>query len=88
MPQTILGQMLEKVQFLEPDELQQLNHAVQNRLINQNQEETAKYTAFHQALLNAGLVRQIKKVSYQKRERLLVQVQEQPISTTIAKERR
>jgi hypothetical protein len=88
MPQTILGQMLEKVQFLEPDELHQLNHAVQNRLMNQDQEEIAKYTAFHQALLNAGLVRQIKKISYQNKEQQLIQVQDQPISTTIIEERR
>jgi hypothetical protein len=50
MSQTILSQILEELQFLEPVELQQLSHAVQNRLINKEKE--AKQVAFHQALID------------------------------------
>ncbi len=55
MSQTILSQMLNKLQFLEPVELQQLNYAVQECLINK--EQSAKQLAFHQALVDSGLVR-------------------------------
>jgi hypothetical protein len=86
MSQTILSQMLEKLQFLEPVELQQLNHAIQDRLINK--EEAAKQVAFHQALIDSGLVRDTKKTSSQATVRRLIQVQGEPISKTIIEERR
>jgi hypothetical protein len=86
MSQAILSQMLDKLQFLEPVELQQLNHAVQDRLSNKG--ETAKPDAFHQALINSGLVRQTKKNTPQATVRRLIQVQGDPISQTIVEERR
>jgi hypothetical protein len=86
MSQTILNQMLEKLQFLEPVELQQLNHAVQDRLINK--EETTKQVAFHQALIDSRLVRHTKKISSQTIVRRLIQVKGEPISKTIVEERR
>lgn len=85
MSQTILSQMLDKLQFLEPVELQQLDRAVQERLTNQ--EQAAKQIAFHQALVDSGLVRQIKKISHQPRRRQLIQIQGKPISETIIEER-
>ena len=85
MSQTILSQMLNKLQFLEPVELQQLNYAVQERLINK--EQAVKKIAFHQALVDCGLVRQIKKISHQSTVRQLIQVQGKPISETIVEER-
>jgi hypothetical protein len=86
MSQAILSQMLDKLQFLEPVELQQLNHAVQNRLINK--EEATKPGALHQALIDSGLVRHTKKNTPQAIVRRLIQVQGDPISQTIVEERR
>jgi hypothetical protein len=86
MSHAILKQVLEQLQSLELAELQQLNQAVQEHLLNQ--EETAKYVAFHQALVTAGLVKQIKKPSYKRPlKQQLVQVEGQPISRTIIEER-
>jgi hypothetical protein len=86
MSQAILSQMLDKLQFLEPVELQQLKHAVQDCLINKK--ETAKPVALHQALIDSGLVRHTKKTSPQAVVRRLIQVQGAPISETIVEERR
>jgi hypothetical protein len=87
MSHAILKQLLEQLQSLEPEELQQLNQTVQEHLLNQ--EETAKHVAFHQALVVAGLVQQIKKPSYKRPlEQQLVQVAGEPISRTIVEERR
>jgi hypothetical protein len=86
MSQTILSQMLDKLQFLEPVELQQLNHAVQDRLINK--EEVAKPDTLHQALIDSGLMRHIKKNTPQAIVQRLIQVQGDPISQTIVEERR
>lgn len=88
MPHGILQQILEQLQSLESAELQQLNQAIPDHLVNQ--EETAKQVAFHQALVTSGLVRQIKKSSYYKRplEQQFFQVEREPISETIVEERR
>ena len=87
MTQAILNQILDQLQSLELAELQQLNQAVQDYLINQ--EEAAKRAAFHQALVTSGLVRQIKKSSYKRLiKQQLVQLEGQPISETIVEERR
>jgi hypothetical protein len=87
MSHAILKQVLEQLQSLEPAELQQLNQAVQEHLLNQ--EETAKHVAFHQALVTAGLVKQIKKPSYKRPlEQQPIQVVGEPISRTIVEERR
>jgi hypothetical protein len=87
MSQTILSQILEELQFLEPVELQQLNHAVQNCLSNKK-EAAAKQVDFHQALIDSGLVRHSEKTSSQATVRRLIQVQGEPISNTIVGERR
>jgi hypothetical protein len=85
MSQTILSQMLDKLQLLEPVELQQLNYAVQERLTNKEQAD--KQAVFHQALVDCGLVRQIKRISHQPIVRQPLQVQGKPISDTIIEER-
>ena len=85
MSQTILSQMLDKLQFLEPVELQQLDRAIQQYLIER--EQGVKQITFHQALIDSRLVRQIKKISHQPRRRQLIQVQGKPISETIIEER-
>jgi hypothetical protein len=85
MSHAILKQVLEQLQSLEPAELQQLNQAVQEHLLNQ--EETTKHVAFHQALVTAGLVKQIKKPSYKRPlEQQSIQVVGEPISRTIVEE--
>lgn len=86
MSQIILSQMLQKLQLLEPEELQQLNCAVQDHLVNR--EVILKQTDFHKALESSGLVRQIKKTSFRAEIRQLIQVQGAPISQTIIEERR
>ena len=73
--------------MLEPLELQQLNHALQRYLVGQR--TTTQHTAFHQALLESGLVRQIKRSSFEPSIRQpLIQAQGEPVSQTIIEERR
>jgi hypothetical protein len=85
MAKAILNQILVQLKSLEVVELQQLNQAVQDCLASQITSEQA----FHQTLLESGLVRQIKMPSLRKpTERRLVEIQGQPISETIIEERR
>jgi hypothetical protein len=85
MSQAILQQILNQLESLEPEELHQLNQAIQEHFMNQEQ---AQRTKFHQALLNSGLVKQIKQVSSRRQtERRLIQVQGKPVSETIIEER-
>jgi hypothetical protein len=86
MSHAILEQILEQLQSLEPEELQQLNQAVQDHLVNQ--EETDKRVAFYQALVTSGLVKQIKKPSYKRPLEKLIEVEGEPVSRTIVEERR
>ena len=87
MAQATLHQILDQLPTLEPDELRQLDQAVQARLTPQ--EVTQKREAFHQALLASGLVKQIK-LAHRKQDiqRFLIEVQDKPISETILEERR
>lgn len=87
MPQAVLQQILEQLQTLEPSELQQLSAAVQSYLADK--ETAAKRTVFHQSLVAAGLVRQMKNPTFKQRtHQQLVQIQGEPVSQTIAEERR
>jgi len=87
MPQAIFNQILNQLQALEPTELQQLSQVIQKYL--KDSEATAKRAAFHQALLEAGLVRQIKNPNFEGRTyQDLIQVQGEPVSQTIIGERR
>jgi hypothetical protein len=86
MAKAILDQILVQLKSLEMVELQQLNQAVLDCLDSQI---TSEQAAFHQALLESGLVKQIKMPSLRKpTERRLVEIQGQPISDTIVEERR
>ncbi|MBW4670338.1 MAG: hypothetical protein KME60_23710 [Cyanomargarita calcarea GSE-NOS-MK-12-04C] len=77
MAKAILNQILVQLKSLEMVELQQLNQAVQDCL---NSQITSEQAAFHQALLESGLVKQIKMPSLRKpTERRLVEIQGQPI---------
>ncbi|MBD2360812.1 hypothetical protein H6G36_06370 [Anabaena minutissima FACHB-250] len=82
-----LHQILKQLETLEIEELQQLNQTLQKHLANKD--ENHKQAAFHQALLDAGLVKHIKHPSYELiTERQLIHVEGKPISETIIEERR
>lgn len=87
MPQAVLNQILNQLQALEPFELQQLSQVIQGYL--KDNEASANRSAFHQALVGSGLVRQIKHPNFEERmHQPLILVQGEPISQTILGERR
>ncbi len=87
MAQTTLNQILNQLETLDIEELYQLNQTIQKYLANK--EEIAKLGAFHQALLDSGLIKQFKFPSYDPiSERRLIQVEGKPVSETIIEERR
>jgi hypothetical protein len=87
MAQTTLAKILKQLETLELEELQQLNQAIQQYLIDT--EEANKQAAFHQALIDAGLVKHIERPSSELiTERQLIQVAGKPVSETIIEERR
>ncbi|PHJ60717.1 hypothetical protein VF14_14270 [Nostoc linckia z18] len=82
-----LNQILKQLETLETTELQQLSQTIQKYLAVK--EENLKQTAFHQALIDSGLVKQIKHFAYEPiAERRLIQVEGKPVSETIIEERR
>ena len=60
MTQAILNQILNQLEALEPEELQQLNQAIQKHLVAKDTVETK----FHQALLTSGLIKQSEKILF------------------------
>jgi hypothetical protein len=87
MSQAILNQILNQLQVLEPSELEQLSQVLQKYL--KDSEASAKRAVFHQALVESGLIRQIKKPNFEGRVHPpLIQVQGEPVSQTIVGERR
>ena len=82
-----LNQILKQLETLELEELQQLNQTIKKYLADK--EETIKHAAFHQALSDSGLVKQIKHPAYESiNERRLIHVEGKPVSETIIEERR
>ncbi|MBW4479353.1 MAG: hypothetical protein KME54_21485 [Tolypothrix brevis GSE-NOS-MK-07-07A] len=82
-----LNQIIKQLETLEIKELQQLNHTIQKYLADK--EEIVKQAAFHQALIDSGLVKQIKHPAYQPiTQRQLVYVEGKPVSESIIEERR
>ena len=82
-----VARVLEMIQQLDPDELRQVQRAVEARL--KQQDEAAALEAFHQALVASGLVKTIKRVLPRSDEgRPLVPIQGKPLSETIIEERR
>lgn len=87
MAQETLNQILNQLEALELEELQQLNQMTQKYLADR--EGTDRQAAFHQALIDAGLVKQIKHLCYDPiTERRLIQVEGKFVSETIIDERR
>ncbi|MEH2323292.1 MAG: hypothetical protein V7K32_06915 [Nostoc sp.] len=82
-----LNQIIKQLETLEIEELRQLNQTIQKYLADK--EETVKQAAFHQALIDSGLIKQIKHPAYEPiTERRLIQIEGKPISETIIEERR
>lgn len=82
-----LNQILKQLETLELEELQQLNQTIKKYLADK--EETIKHAAFHQALIDSGLVKQIKHPAYESiTERRLIHVEGKPVSESIIEERR
>ncbi|MDB9309028.1 hypothetical protein PN471_10330 [Aphanizomenon sp. CS-733/32] len=82
-----LNQILKQLETLEIGELQQLNQMIQKYLADK--EESVKQAAFHKALIDSGLVKQIKQPNYEPiSERQLIYVEGNPVSETIIEERR
>ncbi|MEH1829727.1 MAG: hypothetical protein V7L22_31065 [Nostoc sp.] len=80
-----LNQILKQLETLELKELQQLHQTIQKYL----NEETIKQAAFHQALIDSGLVKQIKHPTYEPiTERRLIHAEGKPVSESIIEERR
>jgi hypothetical protein len=82
-----LNQILKQLETLEIEELQQLNQTIKKYLADK--EETVKQAKFHQALIDSGLVKQIKHPAYESiNERQLIQVEGKSVSESIIEERR
>jgi hypothetical protein len=87
MAQATLTRILEDLSTLERDELQRVQQAVEARLASNTKEDTEE--GFVQALLQAGLIAQIKRPDRsQQREHRLVPIQGKPLSETIIEDRR
>ncbi|KYC38749.1 hypothetical protein WA1_36905 [Scytonema hofmannii PCC 7110] len=87
MAQAILNKIIGQLQKLELKELQELEQAVQQQLVTKL--STYKSTTFHKALLDSGLVKQIKQPNYrQQTEQQLIKIQGKFLSETIVEERR
>ncbi len=87
MAATTLNQIIEQLDTLEIEEIKELNKAIQKYLTER--EEALNKSAFHQALIKSGLVKEIKHPAYQPiAERNLIQVEGKLVSETIIEERR
>lgn len=87
MARADLLRTLKIIKGLRKDELRQVQQAVEAQLDETG--EAAAREAFHQALLDAGLVKQIKTPPMRdERERPLVTIRGKPLSETIIEERR
>lgn len=87
MAKTNLNQILTQLETLDLDELQQVKKVIIRR--EEEIEKQTQQTKFHLALLNSGLIKQIKQPACDRQtERRLIQVQGKPVSETIIEERR
>ncbi len=87
MSQVILHQILDQLPNLEPSELQHLSQAIHSYL--SDKETIANKAAFHQSLIESGLVKKIKKPAFDLRTpQQLIPIQGKPVSQTIIEERR
>ena len=88
MAQATLENIVEQVKTLSAEDLRQLNDVVQAQLAEQD-EQARKVAAFHKALIDQGIVKEIKKrPSNRDHRRTLIEVRGKPVSETIIEERR
>ena len=92
MAQAILDQVMNQLDALKPEELQQLEDALRERLRPTSETEKAeaeKKDALQQSLLAAGLISRIKPPRPAENvERPIFNVEGEPLSETIMRERR
>lgn len=75
MTHAILTQIINQLEMLEPEELLQLNQTIQQYLTNKKGLD--RQDAFHKDLINSGLVKQVKRLSYDSiTEQRLIQIKE------------
>ena len=87
MAQATLDQVISQLDTLQAEELQQLEDAVKARLKPASEED--KKVALQEAMLAAGLILRINPPrDPSKAERPLIEVQGEPVSETILRERR
>ena len=87
MAKATISRALEILEELSVEELRQVQSAVEERL--RREDKVTPQQAFHQALLAAGLVKEIKAAPARVHgERPLVPIQGKPLSETIIEERR
>ena len=87
MEQSVIDRVLEEIKGLQPEELIQVNRAV-NGLLHQDPKEMEREQALR-VLENSGLVREIKRPLIAARPcRLPVPIQGKPLSETIVEDRR
>lgn len=87
MAQATLDQVINQLNMLQAEELDLLEQAVRER--RAATDEARKKEAFHQALLASGLVKRIaRRTEPDRSERHLIEVQGEPVSETIIRERR
>lgn len=87
MAQATLNRVLEDIKTLDPEEIRQVQHALESQLAPTKADDAGE--GFQQAMLDAGLISEIKRPDRsQQRERRLVPIQGKPLSETIIEERR
>ena len=87
MAQSILDRVLNVIQKLKPDELARVRHEVEDRLKPDSSSDEEEL--FLQALLQAGLITEIKRPNRtKKRDQQPVPIKGRPLSETIIEERR
>jgi hypothetical protein len=80
-----LKEILNELEYLKPEELHELQEAIQERI----EVKATQKSTFHQALLKSGLVKEIKQpFNSQNNQGKLIEVQGKPVSETIIEERR
>lgn len=87
MGHATLGDALEVIKRLDHEDLRHVQRVVQERLTEAGEDLARE--AFHRALLDSGLVKEIKKPPIRsEHDRPLVHIQGKPLSETIIEERR
>ena len=83
-----IHELIESIKTLSPSDRQHLQKVL-GEMSAEEQDQTAKVSAFHRSLLTAGLVTEIKTPRRTKTtDRQLIEISGKPLSKTIIEERR